>query len=96
MACAAPLEFHAAVSSANPSLWYKFNEVPGATTVINYGSLGASFNGVFPNSATLNAPTLGGDTSYLFNGSANQYVESLTPAPPQFLGNPTFTAEALV
>ena len=93
---AAPVEFQSAVAGGNPSLWYKFNEPVGATNVINYGSLGASFNGIFPNSATLNAPTLGGDSGYLFAGSSNQYVESLSPAPAEFLSNPAFTAEALV
>ncbi len=95
-ALAAPVEFHAAVAGGNPALWYKFNEPVGATTVINYGSLGSSFNGTFPNSATLNAPTLGGDSAYQFVGSASQYVESLSPAPAGFTGNPTFSAEALV
>jgi len=42
-----PLQrYEAAITALNPVLWYKFNETSG-TTVINYGSLGATGNGVW-------------------------------------------------
>lgn len=93
---AAPIPFQDAVASDNPALWYKFNELPGATSVINYGSLGSTFNANFPNGATLGAPTVGGDTGFRFSLAAQQYVESITAAPANFTGNPSFTAETIV
>ena len=95
-AYAAPIMFQEIVSARGPALWYKFNELPGSTTVINYGSLGDSFNGRFPNGITLGAPTMGGDTGFRFSIGAQQYVESITAAPANFTGNPSFTAETIV
>jgi len=95
-AFAAPPQFHAVVAADAPSLWYRFNELPGATTAINYGTLGPSFNGNLFNGIGLNAPSLGGDTAYGFQAASQPYVESISPAPATFTGNPTFTTEAVV
>jgi hypothetical protein len=88
--------FQAAVAQANPLLWYKFNEQPGATEVINYGSLGAAYNGTAPNGVTFNAPTLGGDCGLRFSRLAGQYIQSRAVVPQSLTGNPTFTAETVV
>jgi hypothetical protein len=96
IAHAAPPAFHNAVAADGPILWYRFNEAPGSTTAINYGSLGAGFNGVYRNGAAPGAASLGGDTACAFNAPNQQYVESLTTAPASLTGNPTFTAEAIV
>lgn len=95
-AMAAPPEFAAAVGADGPLLWYRFNEAPGATSIVNYGSLGAGYNGVAPNGVTLGAASAAGDTAARFSAPLQQYVESAAVAPASLTGNPTFTAETIV
>lgn len=84
------------VASLGPILWYQFDEAPGATSIVNHGSLGAGFDGIFPNGLALGAGVPGGDGGAFFSHPQQQYVESLTAAPASLTGNPTFTAEAIV
>lgn len=93
---AAPPEFHTAVTADAPMLWYRFNENVGAAQAVNYGSLGATHNGVYRNNVTLQTPTSGGDTGAGFIAAQQQWVESLGVAPASLTGNPSFTAEAVV
>lgn len=94
IASAAPAAFHAAVAADNPLLHYKFDETSG-TAVVNYGSLGATFNGAYNGTVTLGVATLSGDTGVTFDGS-DDFIESLAAAPAGLTGNPSFTAEAIV
>ena len=95
-AVAAPPEYHDLVAARNPLLWYRFDEPAAATAVINYGSLGHAFDGLYLNGAASGAPTFVGDTGVSFNHTAQQYVESNSAVPASLTGNPSFTAEAVV
>ena len=87
---------HAAIAADEPALWYQFNETTGDPAVINHGSLGAAYNGAFPNGLTLEIPTLDGDTGARFDATLGQFVESMADAPADFTGNPSFTVEVVV
>lgn len=95
-ASAAPPAFHSAVSASNPQLWYRFDEPEGSTNVVNYGSYGAAYNATVFNGAVLGAPTCEGDSGATFDRTLHQYVESLSAAPANLTGNPSFTCEAVV
>ncbi len=89
---ASPTTFQQAILNDQPVLYYQFNEGPGG--VINHGTLGPAFNAVFFGSAGP-APSPAGDGAAVFTGP-NDYVESLSPAPANFTGNPAFSVEAVV
>src|SRR5437867_9491426 len=93
----ATVAFQNDIAAQNPLLWYQLNETNGPA-VLNHGSLGSGFNGTAFNGPTFGAPGDGGDTGVNFiNGSGQQrYIQSGNTAPAGLLGNPTFTAEALV
>lgn len=97
LACAAgaaPASFATEVQSSQPALWYRFNEASGQ--IINYGSLGASYNANTFNGVIYNQPTSGGDTGVRFNAATQPYIESISAVPVSLTGNPSFTAEAIV
>lgn len=85
--------FQSAVAASAPVLYYQFNET--GTNVVNYGSLGASFDGTYFGTPVRSFPTDGGDTGVYFDTS-DDYIESLSSAPAAFTGNPTFTVEIVV
>lgn len=93
---AAPEAFHDAVRQNQPLLWYQFNEPAGASQIINYGSLGAAYNGTAPNGLTYGVATVGGDTAARFATGSQQYVQSVSNVPASLTGNPTFSAEAVL
>ena len=90
-ATAAPTAYHTAVSTANPILWFQFNETAG--NAINHGSLGASHNATYNGTIVRSVFTNSGDTGAGFN-SPDDYLESL--AASTLTGNPTFSIEAIV
>src|SRR5262245_24576205 len=90
---AATTDFHNAVTAEAPILWYQFNEPSG--NAINHGSLGATHDATYNGTILRGASTLAGDDGIAFDGS-DDYLESLTDAPAGMLGNPTFSAEAIV
>jgi concanavalin A-like lectin/glucanase superfamily protein len=85
--------FQTAVANEGPILWYQFNEPTG--NAINHGSLGATHDAAYNGTIQRGASTYGGDDAVAFDGS-DDYLESLADAPAGMLGNPTFTAEAIV
>ena len=94
-ALAAPPEFHDAVASDEPILWYQLGEADG-TIASNTGSLGTDFDGTYVNGVALGAPTIAGDDGACFTAPLLQHVEMMSPSPDFLTGNPSFTAEALV
>jgi len=92
-ALAARSSFHAAVGYSAPLLHYRFDEVSGPA--VNHGSLGAAFDGTYFGTPVQGIPTPGLDAGVGFDGS-NDYIASLSAAPAQLTGNPTFTIEAIV
>lgn len=93
---AAPPAFHDLVADDGPILWYPLSEPAGSTTVANAGSLGSAYDASVHGSVTLGASSSSGDTAAQFVRTGNPYLESATEAPVSMLGNPTFTAEAVV
>ncbi len=87
--------YHALVSNGAPALWYRFNETSG-TTAVNYGTLGAAFNGTYLSGCVLNVAAAPGDAGVGFNLNTGPYIESLGTAPAAFTGNPSFSVEAVV
>lgn len=67
--------FAAVMAAQNPLLWYKLNETSG-TTVINYGSAGASANGTWTAGAGAlgQAGKLGANEAYDFDALASKIV----------------------
>lgn len=92
----APVAFANQVQASAPSLWYRFNEAAGSNTLVNSGSLGASFNATPFNGVILDQPTSGGDTGVMFNAATQPYIESASVVPAALTGNPTFSIEAIV
>ena len=90
---AAPPEFQAAVLADAPVLYYQFNESAGAA--VNHGSLGTGFNAQYLGTPQRAVATGSGDTGVSFDAEED-YIESAGVAPDELLGNPIFTAEALV
>lgn len=95
-AVAAPPAFHDAVAGDDPILWYPLNEPAGATTVANAGSLGSAYDASVHGTVTLGVASASGDSAAQFIRTGNPYLESGADAPSSMLGNPTFTAEAVV
>lgn len=91
----APPGYHEIVASDEPLLWYQFGEQSGAMTK-NFGSLGADFDGALFNGVTQGVATIGGDSGVMFDAAQLQYVEAMELVPDSLLGNPSFTAEAVV
>jgi concanavalin A-like lectin/glucanase superfamily protein len=83
--------FHGQVSASNPLLWYQLSEPSG--NAVNFGSLGATYDGVYFGTVDRAASTLGGDAGAGFN-STDDYIESLGTSP--LVGNPTFSIETLI
>lgn len=90
---AATTAFQTAVTNDGPILYYELNEPTG--NAINHGSLGATHDATYNGTILRGASTPAGDDGVAFDGS-DDYLESLTNAPAGVLGNPTFTAEAIV
>ncbi|MBX3388742.1 MAG: hypothetical protein KF691_04745 [Phycisphaeraceae bacterium] len=95
-ALAAPDGFASQVQASAPSLWYRFNESPSSTTIVNHGSLGAPYNATPFSGVLLNQPTASGDSGVGFNAATQPYIESNSTVPAALLGNPTFSVEAIV
>jgi hypothetical protein len=89
---AARPEYQSLIQLSAPSLYYQFNEATGVA--VNHGTLGSNFDLTYFGAPTRQAATLAGDTGVAF-GSVNDYLESASVAPAEFLGNPTMSAEAL-
>jgi hypothetical protein len=85
--------FHTAVTDDLPILYYQFNEPSG--DALNLGSLGAGHNATYNGTIERGTTTPAGDLAVSFSG-VDDYLESLAVAPASVLGNPTFTAEAIV
>ena len=95
-AVAAPPAFHAQVAGDTPILWYQLGESVGSPIVFNSGSLGVSHEASVFGAVTLGAATPGGDTGAAFVRTGTPYLQSVGDAPASMLGNPSFTAEAVV
>lgn len=93
LAPAASPNFQNKVLKDGPALYYQFNSPTGNEP--NLGALGAAFDLVFNGTITRGVPTNAGDTGVEFD-AAEDFLESVNSAPLAFLGNPTFSAEAVV
>jgi len=89
---AASTAYHDAVAASTPLLHYRLNELAG--NALNYGSLGAGFDAAYFGTPTRGAVTAEGDGGVGFD-AAEDYLESLSVAPLDLTGNPTFSAEAV-
>lgn len=95
-ALAAPPAYQQLVLNDQPALYYKFNEAPGSTQIINYGSFGTTFNMNVAGTPALNTPSASGDTGITFDGTPNQFLSTTAQAPLAYTGDPGFTIEAVV
>ena len=93
---AAPDAYRDLVAADSPILWYRMNEPGGSTTVLNEGTLGPSHSANVIGGVTLGEPSADGDGAASFDHAAAPYLESVGLAPESMLGNPDFTAEAVV
>lgn len=95
-AAAAPDAYRDLVAAEAPILWYRMGEPAGSASVFNEGTLGPSHSATVFGGVTLGEPSGGGDTAASFDFSDTPYLESVGLAPASMLGNPSFTAEAVV
>jgi hypothetical protein len=95
-AAAAPDAYRDLVAADSPILWYRMNEPVGSMSIANEGTLGPSHSADVFGGVTLGAPTASGDSAAIFSYPAAPYLESVGLAPESMLGNPDFTAEAVV
>lgn len=93
---AAPDAYRDLVAADSPILWYRMSEPAGSTSVTNDGTLGPSHSASILGGVTLGEPSAAGDGAASFDYAAAPYLESVGLAPASMLGNPDFTAEAVV
>lgn len=95
-ALAAPNAFEDLVAAESPLLWYRMGEPAGSTTVTNQGTLGPTHTADVFGGVTLGQPSQAGDTAADFDYASGPYLQSQNAVPASMLGNPSFTAEAVV
>lgn len=86
--------FQQAITGSQPVLYYQLNETSGPA--INHGSLGATHNADWFGTIRRGVPTAPGGDAGAFFDSVDDYLESITAAPASLIGNPAFSAEAVV
>lgn len=64
------------VRSLHPALWYRLNETSG-TAAINYGSLGATYNGTYTACTLAQAGQIGPASAVLFDGTTSLITVTL-------------------
>ncbi|MEM1186841.1 MAG: LamG-like jellyroll fold domain-containing protein [Planctomycetota bacterium] len=93
---AAPDAYRDLVAAESPILWYRMGEPVGSVSVLNEGTLGPSHSANVFGGVTLGESSASGDTAASFDFAGTPYLESVGLAPSSMLGNPSFTAEAVV
>ena len=96
IASAAPDAYRDLVAADAPILWYRMGEPAGSTSVLNEGTLGPSHSANVSGGVMLGEPSAAGDTAASFDFFNTPFLESVGLAPESMLGNPSFTAEAVV
>ena len=92
----APDAYRDLVAADSPILWYRMGEPAGSASVLNEGTLGPSHSANISGGVTLGEPSAAGDTAASFDYDTAPFMESVGLVPESMLGNPSFTAEAVV